>query len=346
MRQAGLDGSMTPPRGAEVSLAPSVEVSSRIGSIVRNSTPSLPAAGRSSRPPRARRGRSSLAGFLFAAPFFVGFLLVFAIPFGYALYQSLFVERKSGTGFGGTRTEFAGLANFVRGLTDSVFWQGIFRVSVFAVVQIPITLGLALLMALLLDAVHGRTAKVFRLGFLIPYMIPLMVGTLVWLYLYSPRLGPLTDLGHAFGVDVDFFSSGMLWLSIGNLLTWCHLGFNMLILYSALRSVPRELFEAARIDGASELRVAWSVKVPYVRGTLVLTGMLSIIGMLQIFNEPLVFQVSSPETVTSAFTPIMMIYNQAFVTGNYNYAAALSVVLAIIVGAASTLFYRLTSKAQ
>jgi multiple sugar transport system permease protein len=293
-----------------------------------------------------RRSRSGRAGFAFTVPFLAGFAFVFVIPFGYALYQSVFATQKSGTGFGGSTTRFVGLDNFVRGMTDPLFWEASGRVIAFAVVQIPIMLGLALIMALLLDAVHGRTASAFRLAFLIPYMIPLMVGTLVWLYLYSPRLGPLTDLGRVFGLEINFFSSGMLWLSMGNLLTWAHVGFNMLILYSALRSVPRELFEAARIDGASELRIAWSIKVPYVRGSLILTGMLSIISMLQIFNEPLVFRVTSPETVTTNFTPIMMIFNQAFTAGNYNYASALSVMLAVIVGAASALFYRLTNRTE
>jgi multiple sugar transport system permease protein len=267
-------------------------------------------------------------------------------PFVYALYQSVFAQRRSGTGLGGSTTEFVGLENFVRGGSDPAFWGGVLRVTMFATVQIPIMLCISLVMALLLDAAHGRMAKGFRLGFLIPYMIPHMVATLIWLYLYSPRLGPLTQIGRTIGLDIDFFSSSMLWVSMGNLLTWSGIGFNMLIIYSSLRAVPRELFEAARIDGASERRIAWSVKVPYVRGTLVLTGMLSIIGMLQIFNEPLVFRTTSPQTVTSNFTPIMMIYNEAFTAGNYNYAAALSVILALVVGAASTLFYRLTNRPQ
>jgi multiple sugar transport system permease protein len=116
------------------------------------------------------------------------------------------------------------------------------------------------------------------------------------------------------------------------------------IIYSALQGVPRELFEAARLDGASELRIARSIKIPFVRGALVLTGLLSIIQMLQIFNEPALFRNITPQTVSDSFTPIMIIYNQAFNAGNYNYAAALSVLLALILGIASFLFYRLTSK--
>lgn len=296
-------------------------------------------------PPRPRRfDRTGAKGFAFTLPFFIGFALVFVIPFGYALVESLYAERREGSGLGGSVRVFVGLDNFLAGLQDEQFWEAMFRVGVFAVVQIPIMLGLSLLAALLLDLVSGRKAQVFRLALLIPYMIPAIVATLVWLYLYSPRLGPITDAAAWFGAELNMFSSGLLWVSIGNLLTWAGLGYNMLIIYGALRSVPRELFEAARLDGAGEVRIAWSIKVPYVRSALVLTGMLSIIHMLQIFAEPLVFRVTSPETVTADFTPIMMIYNLAFGQSNYHYAAALSVILAVIVGVSSAVFYRLTSR--
>ncbi|OJX96181.1 MAG: transporter [Micrococcales bacterium 73-15] len=287
-----------------------------------------------------------LKGFLFTLPFFAGFAFVFVAPFVYAVVQSLYAERKSGSGLGGSVTTFVGLENFVRGFTDSAFWASIGRVAVFAVVQIPIMLGLSLLAALLLDMAVGRRAKAFRLGLLIPYMVPSIVATLIWLYLYSPRLGPLTKFFDLVGAQVSFFSPQMIWVSIGNLLTWVGLGYNMLIIYGALRSVPRDLFEAARLDGAGELRIALAIKIPFVRSSLVLTGMLAIIHMLQIFAEPLVFRVTSPETVTSSFTPIMMIYDLAFKTGNYNYAAALSVILALVVGVASIVFYKATNREQ
>ncbi|MEU4160859.1 sugar ABC transporter permease [Actinoplanes sp. NPDC026670] len=292
----------------------------------------------------ARLSRTGAKGFLFTVPFFAGFLLVFVIPFGYALVESLYTKRLSGAGLGGAVRSFAGFDNYTRGLQDTQFWSAVGRVAVFALVQIPVMLGLSLLAALLLDMAVKRSAKVFRLGLLIPYMIPAIVATLVWLYLYSPQLGPVTKAAAALGADVDMFSPDLLWFSIGNLLTWAGLGYNMLIIYGALRSVPRELFEAARLDGAGEIRIAWSVKIPYVRSSLVLTGMLAIIHMLQIFAEPLVFRVTSPETVTASFTPIMMIYNLAFTQSNYHYAAALSVILAVLVGATSAVFYRLTNR--
>ena len=295
-------------------------------------------------PRRRRIDRTALKGFLFTAPFFAGFALVFVIPFVYAIVESLFAQKRSGAGLGGAVRTFVGLENFGLGFTDGAFWASIARVGIFALVQIPIMLGLSLIAALLLDLATGRASKFFRLGLLIPYMIPAIVATLVWLYLYSPRLGPVTDVAAWVGLQVNMFSPQLLWVSIGNLLTWAGMGYNMLIIYGSLRAVPRELFEAARLDGAGEFRIAWSIKIPYVRGALVLTGMLSIIHMLQIFAEPLVFRVTSPETVTADFTPIMMIYNLAFQQSEYNYAAALSFILALVVGIASAVFYKLTNR--
>jgi multiple sugar transport system permease protein len=280
----------------------------------------------------------------FTAPFLLGFVFLYGIPIGYASERSLFTVRQSGLGLSGSTTRFAGLHNYQRGLSDSTFLGAVGRVFLFACVQIPAMLVISLLLALLLDHLAGRVANRFRIALLVPYMIPGVVAAIVWVNLYSPDVGPLTALGKAFGWSWNFFAPSMVWPAIGNLLTWHGIGYNMLIIYAALQSVPRELFDAARVDGASELRIAVRIKVPYVRGALVLTGMISIIGMLQIFNEPMLFRHVTPQTVTDSFTPIMVIYNQAFNAGNYNYAAALSVLLAVLLGAASYVFYRLTTR--
>ncbi|GKQ37061.1 carbohydrate ABC transporter permease [Streptomyces sp. A012304] len=283
-------------------------------------------------------------GAAFTVPFQLGFVFLYLVPIGYAVYQSLYRTQQSGLGLGGATEEFSGLHNYQQGLTDSAFLSSILRVVLFACVQIPAMLFISLVLALFLDAVTSRLASRFRILLLVPYMIPGVVAAIVWINLYSPEVGPLTPLGELFGFQWNFFSPSMVWPSIGNLLTWHGIGYNMVIIYSALQAVPRELFEAARLDGASEIRIAVSVKVPYVRGALVLTGLLSIIQMLQIFNEPALFRNVTPQTVTDSFTPIMIIYNQAFNAGNYHYAAALSVLLALVLGVASFLFYRLTSK--
>jgi len=283
-------------------------------------------------------------GAAFTVPFQLGFVFLYLLPIGYAVYQSLYREHQSGLGLGGSTERFSGLDNYQQGLTDSAFMGSVLRVVLFACLQIPVMLLISLVLALLLDALTSKVGGRFRILLLVPYMIPGVVAAIVWINLYSPDVGPLTPLGRLFGFDWNFFAPSMVWPSIGNLLTWHGVGYNMVIIYSALQGVPRELFEAARLDGASERRIALSIKIPYVRGALVLTGMLSIIQMLQLFNEPALFRNITPQTVSDSFTPIMIIYNQAFNAGNYHYAAALSVLLALILGVASFLFYRLTSK--
>lgn len=291
------------------------------------------------------RSTVALKGASFTAPFFVGFVVFTVVPVLMALSKSLYTAKSSGLGFGDKTVTFSGLENFDRALHDAKFWGSLWRVALFAIVVIPLIQLASLGLALLLDSVRRRAAGKLRIAMLVPYMSPGIVATLIWIYLYSPAVGPLTPFFKLFGIDANFYSSEMIWVSVGNLVAWGSIGFNMLIVYGALQAVPREIFDSARVDGASEWRIAWSIKVPYVRRSLVLVSVLGIIGTLQIFSEPLLFRSMTPETVTKDFTPIMTIYNQAFAVGDFNYAAALSIVLALVVGLVSAIFYKLTNKA-
>ena len=296
--------------------------------------------------PRGRQGARSGAakGWLFNLPYILGFLGVYVAPVVYAVWQSTQKQMRSGLGFGTPRTVFAGFGNFSTVLSDSGFWSSVVRVILIAVVEIPIVLGLALLMALLLDVVGRRTAKYFRFGFLVPYMVPGVVATLIWLYLYSPVASPFVSAAKSLGTTIDFFSSVTTYFSLGNVLVWEQIGFNMILISAALQAVPRELFEAARLDGAGETRIAWSVKVPAVRPVLVFTGMFSIIAMLQLFTEPLILRQLNPGAISTTFTPMQSIYTSTFSDLDYDYAAAMSVVLALVTGVLAFVFYRFTNR--
>ncbi|WP_197517413.1 carbohydrate ABC transporter permease [Microbacterium karelineae] len=310
-------------------------------------------AGRASgaaRSPRGSRVRwrqlMAFKGASLTFPFLAGFTLFVIVPVAMGLGESVFAMRSAGLGFGEATVEFVGLEHFISGFQDPVFWGGMLRVFLYACVMVPLTQVLSLIAALLLDAARRRVAARFRILLLLPYMVPGIVATLIWIYLYSPVVGPITGTLALVGIEPNFYSAELVWVSIGNLALWSALGFNMLILYGGLQSVPHEIFEAARLDGASELRLAVSIKVPFVRGPLVLTSLLSIIGTLQLFDQPLFFRSVTPETITKDFTPAMMIYNQAFQVGNLNYATALSIILALVVGIASALIYHATNKEE
>lgn len=287
------------------------------------------------RRPRAVRHRGALAVFLL--PFGALFALFYVIPIGYAVYQSLLVVEREGT-FGPAVQVFGGLTQYVAVFENEAFWSSIGRVLLFGVVQVPIMLGLALILALLLDSPLVRGSRFFRLAFFAPYAVPSVIAAIMWGFLYSPNLSPFTGVTQA----VDFLSAESVLWSIANVVTWVYVGYNMLIIYSALLAIPSEIYEAARLDGASQLRIAWSIKIPLVVPALVLTGIFSIIGTLQLLAEPQVFQ-SFSSAVTSTFTPNLTIYSTASIP-NISLAAAMSVVLALATFVLSFTVLKLTQR--
>jgi multiple sugar transport system permease protein len=166
----------------------------------------------------------------------------------------------------------------------------------------------------------------------VPYAVPGVVATLMWGYLYGPDFGPFAQIGTALGLGPPpfFTRTGML-LSIMNIVNWEFIGYNMIVLYAALRAIPGELYEAARVDGASEVRIAWSIKIPAIRAGLLLTVIFSVIGTFQLFTEPNLLRTLAPTVIGTAYTPNLYAYNVAFVNQDANYAAALAFLLGIVI---------------
>jgi multiple sugar transport system permease protein len=255
-------------------------------------------------------------------PFLAVFVLAIAAPLIYAVYLSLFQDRLVGG------TVFVGLRNYGQALGDPLLRAGLERVGVFLLVQVPIMLGLALLAALAIDSGRLRFAGVFRVGIFIPYAVPAVVAALMWGYMYGPQFGLVHQAGAKLGVNApNLLSPSWALASIGNISTWEFVGYNMLILYAALRTVPGELYEAAAMDGAGEIRKAVSIKIPALRQALLLTTIFSIIGSFQLFNEPNVLQSLAPGVISTYYTPNMYAYNLAFNGQEFNYAAAIAMIL-------------------
>ncbi|WP_404434915.1 sugar ABC transporter permease [Microbacterium lacus] len=291
------------------------------------------------RQPARSRGRIQHRGaiLIFTAPFVILFLLFYLLPIGYAIWKSLLVIEREGT-FGQANEVFGGLSQYALVFQNEAFWESVGRVLLFGIVQVPVMLALALLFALLLDSPLLRGKKFFRLAFFVPYAVPGVIAAIMWGFLYSPNLSPFTVLTG----NVDFLSADLVLWAIANVVTWVFVGYNMLIIYSSLLAIPTEMFEAARLDGAGQMRIAWSIKIPMVRPALVLTAILSIIGTLQLLAEPQVFR-SFSSAVTSTYTPNMTIYATSAIP-NVNLAAAFSVVLALATFVLSFTFLRITRR--
>ncbi|MGY4857780.1 carbohydrate ABC transporter permease [Cryobacterium sp. AP23] len=310
------------------------------------SAPAIPAAdARSSAPrrpdpkPRKTKVAHPKAIAIFIVPFAILFTLFYLVPIGYAIYQSLLVVERDGT-FGKATEVFGGLTQYILVFQNGPFWESITRVLAFGVVQVPVMLGLALIFALLLDSPLLRGKRFFRLAFFVPYAVPGVIAAIMWGFLYSPNLSPFT----AITSNVSFLSADLVLWAIANVVTWVYVGYNMLIIYSALLAIPTEIYEAARLDGAGQLRIAWSIKIPLIMPAIVLTGIFSIIGTLQLLAEPQVFR-SFSSAVTSTFTPNLMVYSTSSIP-NVNLAAAFSVVLALATFALSFSFLKFTQRKE
>ncbi|GAA2558797.1 sugar ABC transporter permease [Winogradskya consettensis] len=274
---------------------------------------------------------------IFVVPFGVLFIAFYLVPIGYAVVQSLYKVERSGT-FGPVREVFGGLDQYQRVFQDGPFWASLGRVAAFGVVQVPVMLGIALILALLLDSGLVKGRRFFRLAFFVPYAIPGVIAAIMWGFLYSPNLSPLKPVTSA----IDFLSADLVLWSIANVVTWVYVGYNMLIIYSALLAVPTEVYEAARMDGAGQFRIAWSIKIPLVLPAIVLTTVFSIIGTLQLLAEPQVFR-SFSSAVTSTYTPNLTVYSTSSIP-NFNLAAAFSVVLALTTFVLSFAFLKATQR--
>ncbi len=294
-------------------------------------------------PQRRASYRGQLIGYAFVAPFLLIFFVFQLIPVGYALWQSVQGSSRSGLGIGAATTHFVGLANYAQALQDQEFLVGILRVLLFGIVQVPIMLGVALALALLFDSTYVLFRRFFQFAAFLPYAIPGIVASILWSFLYLPGVSPVVTAFQAINIPVDFLSPGTVLWSIANIVTWQWTGYNMLIIFAALQALPQDIFEAARVDGASGWTINMRIKVPLVLPSIVLTAVTSIIGTLQLFSEPMIVRTLT-NNVTSKYTPNMAAYNIAFGGNNPNYAAAVAVTMAIFTFILSFGFMKLTQR--
>ncbi|MBF4572471.1 sugar ABC transporter permease [Herbiconiux sp. VKM Ac-1786] len=272
-----------------------------------------------------RRARRDWRGWGFVGPFMIVFLAVLVAPVVYAIVLSLFRQQLVG-GSG-----FVGLGNYVQLFQDAKFWESLFRVTLFLVIQVPIMLALSLFVALAVDSARLHGSSFFRIAIFLPYAVPGVVAALIWGFMYGNQFGLSGSINDLVGFELlQPFSSQWVLASIGNIVTWEFMGYNMLIFYAALKVVPTELYEAAELDGAGQFRIISGIKLPALRGSIVIATVFSIIGSFQLFNEPNLLQNLAPNVISSYFTPNMYAYNLSFAGQQFNYSATVAIVMGII----------------
>ncbi|MFZ4894373.1 ABC transporter permease subunit [Plantibacter sp. Mn2098] len=294
---------------------------------------------------RRRGKRGQPAPYLFIAPGLILFTLFLLIPIGYSIYLSFFTNRVSSGVIGAERQSvFVGFNNFVEILSGNVFWEGLLRAGYYGLLVIPLTLGLALVFALALDVGVSKLKTVSKTVIFIPYAVPGVIATLMWGYMYQERTTPFGPVFAFFGMPTpDFLGDANVFYSIVNIAVWGGIGFNMIILHTALSSIPREIYEAARLDGAGEIRMALQIKLPMVVPSMVFTLLFGVIGAVQVYAEPQTMKTMST-AITSGWVPLMEIQRLAFEQGETNMAAAGAIIIAFIAFGLSLVVFKLAGK--
>lgn len=231
---------------------------------------------------------------------------------------------------------FVGLENYRQLLSSPEFWKAFVNTTYFALIGGPLTVALALASALLLNAKATRFRSLFRTAFFAPVVTTLVAVAIVWRFLYHPRVGLFNQVLGYFGIAPLDWLGDPHWAmpAIILLAVWKNFGYTMVIFIAGLGSIPEELYEAAKIDGAGWWGQFRHITIPLLAPTFVFVGVVTAIGYLQLFAEPYVM---TPEggPLYSTMSVVMLMYKEGFRWWSMGYAAAVAFVLFVVIIAAS-----------
>jgi multiple sugar transport system permease protein len=282
--------------------------------------------------------KDSLCAWIFIAPALLGFTVFYLVPCVRAIYISL-------TDWNLLRPpKFVGTANYSRLWTDTNFWNSMGRTLLYVLYNIPLQTMVGLLLAVLLHRI-GRSV-VLRSVILTPYLIANVIAAILWFWMLDPLLGfgnaVLQSLG--FG-RISFFSDQHLALpTIAAVNIWRHMGFVALLFYTGMQGIPRDIYEAARIEGAGPWRSFWNITLPLLRPTLVFVLVTSIIGSFQVFDSIAVTTLGGPVNATR--TIVWYIYESSFVNFRMGYASAMSCALFVSLAVVTIVQMRILRSSQ
>lgn len=283
------------------------------------------------RPGRLER-RTSRFGWLFAAPAVALFGFFFAYPLLASLLQSLQVTDRGVTRFGG-------LENYARLATDDLVAMSLLNAGILLVIQVPLMIGLALLLAVVLNEAWLRFRTTFRMIHFLPAVTTLVAYSLVFRVMLQTDGGVINQLIGLFGVAPIDWLNNPFWARVALIasITWRWTGYNMVLLLAGLQGIPREQYESAAMDGATGWRTFRHVVVPQLRPVLIFTSITSTIGALQLFDENFILTGGGPSNAT--LTPVLYLYRVGFRQFDFGYASAIAWLLVLVIGIFSIVQY-------
>ena len=280
------------------------------------------------------------AGFWFALPALALIAVFFVLPVaaGLALSLSDFDIYALGSL---DYLRFVGFGNYARLVQDPLFWRALLNTFYFVLVGGPLSVLVSLGAALLINARLVRWKGLFRVVFFLPVMTALVAVAVVWRYIYHPRYGLLNYALGLVGIEpVDWLGDPLLAMPALILMAvWKNFGYNMIIFIAGLQSIPEQLYDSARMDGAGRFQQLRYVTLPLLAPTFLFVGLLTMIGSFQLFAEPYVMTQGGP--ADSTLSVVLLMYEQGFRWWNLGYAAAIAVLLFLIMLVGTVLQLRL-----
>ncbi|MFB9531260.1 carbohydrate ABC transporter permease [Nonomuraea roseola] len=265
------------------------------------------------------------APYLWVLPAVALFVIFKLYPIAWSFWLSLFRTD-------GALQTFAGAANYRRLAGDPLFWTALRNTAVILAVQVPLMLGIAVGLAVALNSPLLRFRGLIRLGFFLPMVTGLVAYGLLFAVLLNPQSGLVNWVLGLAGIPPVPWLTDTLWarIALGLALTWHYTGYNAVIFLSRLQSLPKDLYDAAAVDGAGSWHRFRHVTLPGLRPVILLTLVMSTIGTLQLFDEPYVLTRGGPDN--STLTAGLYLYNNGFKYLDFGYASAIAYALAVIIG--------------
>ncbi|MBI1296539.1 ABC transporter permease subunit [bacterium] len=272
--------------------------------------------------------------YIFISPFFI----LFAIFGLYPLLLSVYLSFADWKGLG--PIELVGLANFQRLLSDRVFWQSMLNGVILFLMYVPVMLFMALVLAVILNSGRIRGFRFFRTLIFVPFITNMVAAGFAFRILFTQNNGLINILLEAVGLPaVPWLES--VWgarVSLSILIIWAWLGYNMVLMLAGLQTIPKDLNEAAMVDGASSVRSFFAITVPLMRPVILFCAVTSTIGSFGLFAEVMALTGGGPANAT--LTPLLRIYNVAFANLRFGYASALAYVFFAFIFAATLVQFR------
>jgi multiple sugar transport system permease protein len=291
-------------------------------------------------PPEQRRGHG-LPALGFLAPFLVLYLAFTIGPTLYGLVMSFFDTSLVKPGL----STFAGFGNYAEALQSGDFWSSLWHTVWFTVLTTPPLIVLAFVFALLADrAKNGRWF--FRLAFFAPYILPSAVVALIWIFVYTPGLGLIEAGLTSIGITSPNWLGDPNWAmpSLAITTIWWTLGFNFVLYLAGMQEIPRDLYEASAMDGASPWQQIRRITIPMLGRTTTLVAVLQVIASLKVFDQMYIMTQGGPNFATRSV--LQYVYDEGFTNFRVGYAAAVSMLFFLVVLLVSAVWFVLVRRQE